>query len=253
MPKGKAAEKPAEKEKYDDTSMEEEETVSLKSNPSGKGDLIESLRIHLLDGYGRDRYVRWTLEDGFWTEAVARPSIMEASKDLNYRKPNILFVEASEGGPWGQYIVDLIKDARRTDAIFVQRYGGINAVSCECCIRRYTRADGAERRRGLWPFHECVSFEEVQQGACANCIWSMNGNACTYHEDSLVTNHFKANRQIRPIISDMTAITAPVVGPTLDTAWMIYITEKKLEGMPHGAHRDDQIKESKGREVDRWD
>ncbi|KAI1818924.1 hypothetical protein F4861DRAFT_548356 [Xylaria intraflava] len=209
--------------------------------------ILESLRIHLLGGLGANRYVRWTLKDGFWGAIRIRPYLQRLVRqfDIDDIQPNLLFVEASQGGPWGDYILDILDDQRRSDAVFIQRFGKINAVPCECCERRYRRSDGVDEKRGLWPFHECISFAESNAGACGNCVFSIAGNACTYHGDDPRVAHFKAENLKEPVVSMMTPRSAPSLEPVLDYPTMAWLVGTRAVGRPTGSHRTDRVKERK--------
>ncbi|KAI2642473.1 hypothetical protein GGS21DRAFT_486292 [Xylaria nigripes] len=143
-------------------------------------ELLGTMTIQVIGGIGENRYVRWVIEPNFYLIAGASAQLKQTLLAAFKRQALPLYVEASRGGPWGEYILNLLHDRRRTEAIYVQRYGYQNHVPCECCERRYIQSDGMTDRRGLWPFSTCVGIPGYANGACANCLFSIQGVRCTF-------------------------------------------------------------------------
>lgn len=99
-----------------------------------------------------------------------------------------LSVRRDMGVPFGKLMAYLALDTRRGQSLLIAFLGTRNKHPCECCLNRMasnvgipTNADSDQHRVHLMsPYFDCRSIPGYLDGACANCIYHVEGVKCTY-------------------------------------------------------------------------
>lgn len=103
-----------------------------------------------------------------------------------------LSVRRDMGVPFGKLMAYLALDTRRGQSLLIAFLGTRNKHPCECCLNRIasnvgipTNANSDRHRVHLMsPYFDCRSIPGYLDGACANCIYHVEGIKCTYSKDS---------------------------------------------------------------------
>lgn len=163
----------------------------------------QGINIYQLSGRGSSTYVVWSVADRSSSRAFIRlfkPFLDRPGQDFLYREiktlvamgPNEVFVERTNGGPYEKYMSLICSgvDHRRAISLFVAFFGTRNSFPCDCCMRRMSQNFTISTTRGtmpvMIPFFECRSIPEISKGACANCIWHVEGSLCSFNRYSMI-------------------------------------------------------------------
>jgi len=158
----------------------------------------QNISIHTLIGRGANQYVAWLLSKPTVKKIMINLFILfllNEDREFLYKHlqtlmetgANEVFVEKVNGKPYGKYMSNLCRsdDRRRAPALFVAFFGRRNASPCECCLARMSR----NFKNGvpvMVPFFECRSIPGFKKGACANCLYHVEGGSCTFNRDSYI-------------------------------------------------------------------
>lgn len=180
--------------------------------------MLGQVQMSYLAGAADGRYMKWVIVDpSFWTIASAPVKVVDMLDTLMHnssRDPNSIYVELTDGGPIGHYIMHLINKPRYVAGLFIQAYGVENEVPCRVCEQRFVKSD-IGKKSGMWPYFGCKSIPGFAEHACGNCVGTAAGHNCTFTDKTYA--HLRAVWDRKPpIVSDITDRNSP---PHLDAVW----------------------------------
>ena len=143
-------------------------------------------------------YKCWTFrtvadQDHFWQTVEADSALKkfwQGHKEELIPLAQPVYVEWLNGGPLESIAASFSAEIRRRRGFFVQIYGIRNCVPCRPCERNYRRLINRGRTPNnnptdpvhvMSPFYGCISIPGFADGACASCLFRIEGSGCSFH------------------------------------------------------------------------
>lgn len=213
-----------------------------------------------LTGLGEGRYEAMRIDgsqlsalDTFFRSTLSRRNELSYwlnNKDTLIQHAKTVFVASHVAGPLGKMLALITFDGRRASSLLVALFGNRNFHPCEECGHRMSRNKQALDRNKEYfvmvPFFECRSIPALSKGACANCLWHVEAEKCTYQSSADVVQKCAATDPDQPE-GDNFEPSALIIGQTCsadpyDAASMLQAEKEKQEAaVPKGSGEGKEV------------